>query len=194
MYTKFILEIGIYLYPVGSIHLSPTYFLFGLRGLTGNSVNGSSKRSLLRKLANRSRKSFLKNSHCHSNKISKPERPKKVVVVTVKPDALNFEFISVPKNNLEYSFIRCKTNCACAASWSSQLVWWAASLIIELTEESYTNYHHFTRRQLATISTEISEVRKCSRTLEERVLLQDGEVISDSVGNRRKHRYGYKTV
>ena len=83
MYTKFTLHIGIYIYPVGSIHLSPTYFLFGLRGLTGNSVNGSSKRSLLRKLANRSRKSFLKNSHCHSNSISKPERPKKVVVVTV---------------------------------------------------------------------------------------------------------------
>jgi len=137
MYTKFISYIGIYLYPVGSIHLSPTYFLFGLRGLTGNSVNGSSKRSLLRKLANRSRKSFLKNSHCHSYSISKPERLKKVVVVTVKPGALNFKFISVPQNNLESTSFRCKINCACAASWIRQLARWAASLIKGLAQRTY---------------------------------------------------------
>jgi len=80
----------------------------------------------------------------------KPERPKKVVIVTVKPGALNFKFISVPQNNLERTF-RHKINCACAASWIRQLARWAASLIKGLAQRTHIiltitcseNWHRF---------------------------------------------------
>ncbi len=123
MYTQIILDLGIYLYPGGSKHLSPTYFLFCLRGFTGNCYNGSSKCSLLRKQAKRSRK-------CYSEKLPLPfklsfetreaEESRRSQSKSLARKIL--KIISVSENNLERTFRRRKLACAGTGSHSEVLI------------------------------------------------------------------------